>query len=70
MKLKEYLQKHDLSCKKFAFLVGLSEKSGNMAVWRWITDNEKYQQIPRPAMIKKITEITNGDVTPNDFYPE
>jgi len=26
------------------------------------------QRIPRPAMAKKIAQVTKGSVTPNDFY--
>lgn len=67
MKLKIYLTENGLSCKQFAAMVGLSEKSGNMAVWRWITENATYRQRPRMKMIQKIASITDGQVTANDF---
>lgn len=59
MLLRTYLAQNDLSPAAFGVLVGASEHG----VRKWISG----ERTPRPDAQRKIIEITNGAVTPNDF---
>lgn len=61
MKLKDYLQQHQITEIEFAALVGRS---------RWAVRKWKYgQRVPRANELLAISSATNGAVTPNDFLP-
>ena len=60
MELKSYLDEQSLTCDFFAKLVGVTER----AVIKW----RRGERIPRPEHLKKINEITDGAVGPNDFF--
>jgi transcriptional regulator with XRE-family HTH domain len=62
MNLQAYLDRNDLSRADFAKQIGVSE----VAVTRYIGG----KRMPRPEVLSKIREATNGAVTPNDFLPE
>jgi hypothetical protein len=63
MKLSTYLRDHKISLGDFAGMVGL-DKHGARTVNRWALG----ERIPRPATLARITAVTNGAVTPNDFF--
>jgi len=60
MKLQTYLTENYLTQEAFASMVGVSQP----AVARWATG------IRRPSWdhVEKIVEVTDGDVTPEDFF--
>ncbi len=61
MKLHDYLKDCGISDAEFGSLVEASED----AVRKW-----KYgQRMPRPQVLARIREVTNGAVTANDFLP-
>lgn len=59
--LKAFLDTSDISAKRFSEIVGSSEQ----AVYMWL----RGERIPHDHFMNKITQATNGEVTPNDFYP-
>lgn len=62
MKLKTYIDlKHQGNKTAFARLIGASAP----AVLRYC---EEPPRVPRPAIMAKIVALTNGEVTPNDFF--
>jgi len=61
MKLREWRQANGISQKKFAVLADLE---GKETVYRY----EKGQHIPRPDVMKRIYQATNGEVRPDDWY--
>lgn len=61
MTLTRYLSEQCLTYEAFAKLVGTNRKT----VWRWCG---KTPEIPRPDMMRRIVEVTEGAVMPNDFY--
>jgi DNA-binding transcriptional regulator YdaS (Cro superfamily) len=61
MKLNAYLTKHDISERKFGECIGYSQASVN----RYCNG-----RVPEPEAMRRILEVTNGEVTPNDFYAE
>lgn len=60
MRLSEYLEAHDLTTAKFATKVG---NVTSEAVRLWLVG----KRIPRPEQMRRIAEVTDGKVTPNDF---
>jgi len=62
MTLKEYLKTHNLKADEFAKSAGFS--SGG--VLKWLSG----ERFPRSVALKKIYEVTNGAVTPNDFWSQ
>ncbi|WP_370931070.1 helix-turn-helix domain-containing protein [Bartonella sp. DGB1] len=58
--LNKFLKDNRLSQKDFACLIGVSQASVSYYLTR--------ERLPKPAVIKKIFEVTEGQVTPNDFY--
>jgi len=60
MRLKEYLEKNNLSQNQFARLAHVSE-----AMVSRILNNPQYK--PRINAIQRIVEFTNGDVEYQDF---
>jgi transcriptional regulator with XRE-family HTH domain len=59
MKLDQFISESGLSRADFAKAIGVSEVS----VTRYIGGS----RIPRPVVLAKISEVTKGSVTPNDF---
>jgi transcriptional regulator with XRE-family HTH domain len=59
MDLKEYLKTENLSVQEFAALTGVSTG----AVLKWVRGD----RFPRRDALKKISDVTNGLVTANDF---
>lgn len=61
-KLKLYLKENKIKQVDFAKLLGVN----SITMWRYL----HCQRIPRIKIMKKITELTNGYVTANDFFGE
>lgn len=60
MKLKQYLTDNNITPEAFGALVGGVSESG---VRKWIYGD----RIPRLEQMRRIAEVTNGSVEPNDF---
>lgn len=60
MNLNQFLQKNQLTSAQFAAQLGVSR--GAVQKWR------EGVRIPRPWIMIKITLITEGQVTPTDWY--
>lgn len=60
MKLAEYMRSSAISDEAFAALVGDCTPH---AVKKWFYE----ERVPRPEQMRRIFEVTNGAVTPNDF---
>ena len=61
MKLETWVKSNGVSVTNLATLIGVS---GYRTAQRYITG----ERIPRPEVMEKIHEITEGQVTANDFY--
>jgi predicted transcriptional regulator len=59
MKLSDYLAANRITNEGFAKMLGTSQP----AVSRYVTG----KRVPRPQHIRRISEITGGEVTANDF---
>ncbi len=59
MRLKDYLHQNQISYEAFAESIGYSYGG----VLKWIRGD----RFPRPSVIARISEATNGAVTANDF---
>ena len=59
MKLTQYLEAKNLSPEQFARIAGFSESG----VKKWIYA----ERVPRPEQMRRISEVTEGSVQPNDF---
>lgn len=57
--LTAFREAHDLTLEEFGDLVGV----GKSTVWRWEAGG-----IPERAAMETIVAITDGRLTPNDFY--
>ena len=62
MTLKDYMKEHNLKPDEFASLAGFSVGG----VLKWMSG----ERFPRPGALKKIFEVTDGTVTPNDFWSQ
>lgn len=60
MKLRDWLTEHEVSDEAFADMVGGVSPHG-VKKWRY------GERTPRPAEQRRIAEVTNKAVTPNDF---
>ena len=60
MTLSEWMKKNKMSNCRLARLIGVSHP----AVWKW----REGLRMPRGDKMNKIFEITNGQVTANDFF--
>lgn len=60
MQLHAYLKLKSMSEREFATAVGHSEHG----VRKWV----RRERIPRPAAMRKIAELTDGAVTPGDWF--
>ena len=60
MKLSAYMLTNKITPRQIADLVGDVSISG---VIKWMRD----ERVPRPEQMRRIHEVTNGEVTPNDF---
>lgn len=64
MQLSEYLQSNDISVSEFARLIGAKSRA---TIHRYMKPG-KGKRIPDETMMPRIHEVTNGQVTANDFY--
>lgn len=62
MKLKDYLKEKHLSIADFAAEIGLTYA----AVRQYVNAG----RVPKPSVMVRIIEKTNGKVRPSDFYAE
>ena len=62
MKLKQYLEKNDISDQAFAILIGCTKGAVNR-----YKGGANYR-IPRPSIMRRIYKVTGKKVSPNDFY--
>lgn len=60
MKLNQYLTEKNITPEAFGALIGGVSESG---VRKWIYG----ERVPRPEQMRRIAEVTNGSVEPNDF---
>ena len=60
MTLSAYLKNRGLTHEKFAAMVGASA----FGVRKWA----RGERTPRPDAMRKIQEVTDGEVTPADFF--
>ena len=60
MQLREYLKSNDITLPAFAETIGVSVQ----AVHRYVKGGRK----PKPTVMDKIMDATQGNVQPNDFY--
>lgn len=61
MTLRQYLNEQQLSERAFAEKIGVKQATVN----RYCAG-----RVPQPEVMRKITEITSGQVTANDFFAE
>jgi predicted transcriptional regulator len=59
MCLERYLQLHHMTPKQFAVWVNV----GLSRVYSWL-----HGTVPRPAMVQKIFELTNGEIDGADWF--
>tara|TARA_R100000808_G_scaffold8204_1_gene23299 strand:+ start:2267 stop:2479 length:213 start_codon:yes stop_codon:yes gene_type:complete len=68
MTLKEFKDKHSLSYKKLANLIGAGDAT---IARRWcLPKSHKDAMIPDRRYMSNIITVTMGEVMPNDFYCE
>lgn len=60
MKLTQYMNEKSITPERLAELVGNVSASG---VRKWMYD----ERVPRPEQMRRIAEVTKGQVKPNDF---
>ena len=60
MRLSEYIKSNSLTDAEFAAKGPFSR--GAVIKWRY------GQRIPRPDQMRRISEVTDGQVTANDFF--
>jgi hypothetical protein len=60
MKLARYMTDNSLSDDQMSSLIGDVSVSG---LRKWLRD----ERMPRPEQMRRIFEVTDGAVTPNDF---
>lgn len=63
MRLDDYLKQKGQTRKAFADEVGVTVNH----VFRWIR-RDRLARIPNRDNMQKIIDVTDGKVTPNDFY--
>ena len=67
MKLEDYLNEQNVSVQEFAEKIGVGRRS----VYDYCGKKDGFKTvIPRPNIMKKIIEHTEGKVTVVDFYEE
>lgn len=59
--LRSYRRKHDITLDQLGEMVGASKG--------FLSKIEKRKQLPSMSLAAKLSEVTNGAVTPNDFAP-
>lgn len=60
MKLSDYMRERDLDPDEMAALIGGVSASG---VRKWANG----ERVPRAGQMRRINDVTNGAVEPNDF---
>lgn len=66
MKLREWLDKEQLTIEAFAKMIGVSKG----AVTKWISvpkDSDMSERSPTRSTMRKIIDVTKGQVQANDF---
>lgn len=61
MTLRAYLKAQGFTYEAFARRIGVANAT---TVWRYANG----KRLPRPAVMRRITEATGGAVQPQDFY--
>lgn len=59
MTLQTYLSTHGISIREFADSIGVKWTS----VWRYVNG----ERVPRPVVMRRIREVTDGKVTADSF---
>jgi len=59
--LKAFLDQHEMSVEHFRREIGAASRC---TVYRWL----RGERIPEPGYMAKISVLTQGRVTANDFY--
>jgi len=67
MKLSEYRRKEKISHYEFGRRLNLTGINPATNVQRWCLES-KEKRFPKPNMVKKILEVTEGKVTLQDLY--
>ena len=62
MTLEKYMKANGYTDNKFADKIGVSRVA--------VTLYRNGQRIPRPAVMERIVDVTEGRVKPNDFYSQ
>lgn len=66
MRLSEYIKTNAVSVADFAIQIGAKSRA---TVYRYINSEDTNDpRIPNADIMQKITLVTEGKVTPNDFY--
>lgn len=60
MTLNKYLSQNQTTVKSFAAKIGLKE----ISLYRYMRNT----RVPRPEIMIRIFDVTDGAVTPNDFH--
>ena len=60
MKLRAYMQKEGLGDAQFAERIGVHRQT--------VRQYREGKRIPRPEIMRRIVEVTGGEVTAQDFY--
>ena len=63
MRLRQWMDNKNVDVLQAAEKFGVSIHT----VKKWLRLGQKDCRVPRPAMQKKIKELTSGDVMPNDW---
>lgn len=61
MKLAEYMDANELTQPELAKRLSVSQS----AISQWLSG----ARFPKPEMLSRIRDLTDGAVTPNDFLP-
>lgn len=59
-KIKIYIKKQQITVKEFASTIGVRRET----IYKYINNS----RTPSPKTMRKIVEVTNGKIQPNDFY--
>jgi hypothetical protein len=62
MRLGDYLDRTNLANRDFGELIGVTGEAVRLYVMG--------ARIPRPAVMRRIEEVTGGRVRPNDFFAQ
>ena len=63
MKLKRYMKRNGISVREMTRLLGLRSRA---TVYGYLSGN----RIPMHGVMLKIKAVTNGEISPNDWYAD